>query len=148
MIHRHNKNQNGVTLVEVLIALVILSIGLLALAGLQVVVIKGNAGSRNLTSAVILAEAKIEELKNDGFADLVNGSFQDSNNPVDPTGQTGGIFTRSWEIADYLTDMKEITVTLTWTDSLGDHNTSLTTVFSEAVDGNGNGNGNGNGMGN
>ncbi len=98
--------------------------------------IKGNAGSKNLTSAAILAEAKIEELKNDGFADLVNGSFQDSNNPVDPTGQTGGIFTRSWGISNYLgsTDMKQIIVTLTWTDSLGNHNISVTTVFSEAVD--------------
>lgn len=136
MIHRHNKNQNGVTLVEVLIALVILSIGLLALAGLQVVVIKGNAGSKNLTSAVILAEAKIEQLKSDGFDSLVNGESQDPNNLVDPTGQAGGIFTRSWVIADYLgsADMRQIIVTLTWTDSLGNHNISVTTVFSKAVD--------------
>lgn len=136
MIHRHNKNQNGVTLVEVLIALAILSIGLLALAGLQVVVIKGNTGSKNLTSAVILAEAKIEQLKRNGFANLVNGNFQDPNNPVNETGQAGGIFTRSWVIADYLAsaDMKQIIVTLTWTDSLGDHNISVTTVFSKAVD--------------
>ncbi|MEW6674880.1 MAG: prepilin-type N-terminal cleavage/methylation domain-containing protein [Nitrospirota bacterium] len=133
---RHHKNQNGFTLVEVLIALAILSIGLLALAGLQVVVIKGNTGSKNLSSAVILAEAKIEELKKSGFVNLVNGNFQDANNPVNETGQAGGIFTRSWAIADYLgsADMKQITVTLTWTDSVGDHTISVTTVFSKAVD--------------
>jgi Tfp pilus assembly protein PilV len=122
--------------VEVLIALAILSIGLLALAGLQVVVIKGNTGSKNLTSAVILAEAKIEQLKRNGFANLVNSNFQDPNNPVNETGQAGGIFTRSWVIDGYLgsADMKQIIVTLTWTDSLGDHNISVTTVFSKAVD--------------
>ncbi|MEW6161755.1 MAG: prepilin-type N-terminal cleavage/methylation domain-containing protein [Nitrospirota bacterium] len=132
----HRKNPNGFTLVEVLIALAILSIGLLALAGLQVVVIKANAGSKNLTSAVILAEAKIEELKRNGFGSLTNGNFQDPNNPVNETGQAGGIFTRSWVIDNYFgsADMKQIIVTLTWTDSLGNHNIPVTTVFSRAVD--------------
>lgn len=132
----HHKNQNGFTLVEVLIAVVILCIGLLALAGLQVIVIKGNTGSKNLTSAAILAEAKTEELKRNGFGSLTNGNFQDPNNPVNEIGEKGGIFTRSWEIADYLgsADMKKIIVTLTWTDSLGDHNIPVTTVFSKAVD--------------
>ena len=125
----HHKDKNGFTLLEVLIALAILSIGLLALAGLQVVVIKGNTGSKNLTSAVILAEAKIEELKRNGFRRLTNGSFQDSN-------KIGGIFTRSWVISAYLdsADMKQITVTLSWTDSLGNHTIPVTTVFSKAVD--------------
>lgn len=133
---RQHKNPNGFTLVELLVALVILSIGLLALAGLQVVVVKGNAGSKNLTSAVILAEAKIEELKSNGFGSLTNGNSQDPNNPVNEIGESGGIFTRSWVIADYLAlaDMKQITVTLTWTDSGGDHTISVTTVFSEVVD--------------
>lgn len=136
MIHHHNKNQNGVTLVEVLIALAILSIGLLALAGLQVVVIKGNTGSKNLTSAAILAEAKIEQLKKDGFDTLVNGEYKDPNNLINEVGEKGGIFARSWKIADYLgtADMKQIDVTLAWTDSLGDHTISVTTVFSKVVD--------------
>ena len=136
VIHRHHKNKNGFTLVEVLIALAILAIGLLALAGLQVVVIKGNAASKNLTSAVILAEAKMEELKGKGFRNLRNDSFQDPNNPISEIGEKGGIFMRSWVIGNYLgsADMKEITVTLTWRDSLGEHSIPLRAVFSKAVD--------------
>jgi len=127
VIHRHNKDKNGFTLLEVLIAMAILSIGLLALAGLQVVVIKGNASSKNLTSAVILAEAKLEELKRGGFTNLRNGN------------DTHGIFTRSWVITAHpdhpdSEDIRQITVTLTWTDSLGSHTIPITTVFSRAVD--------------
>lgn len=122
------KNQAGFTLLEVLIAMVILSVGLLALARFQLTVIKGNTDSREITTAVVLAETKIEELMSGGFAALAAGEDTD----IDTTGTAGGIFTRAWAVADYSgsTNMKQITVTVTWTDQEGiSHNVALNTVL-------------------
>lgn len=128
----HNdKNGNGFTFLDVLMALAILSIGLLSLAELQIITIKGNKSSRDLTSAVILAEAKIEELKGNGFASLSNG--QDT---VNEKGEEGGIFTRKWTITNYKgsANMKQVKVTIEWSDSKGSHSISLDTVLSNLVD--------------
>ena len=130
--HTHEK---GFTMVEVLVAIIILSIGLLALAGLQATVIKGNVASKNLTSAVFLVETKIDELKSGGYASLSDGTFNDPNNPVNEKGDSGGIFNRSWTISTYETNMRKIIVTVTWTDQVGgNRSTSLVTVLSDRMD--------------
>lgn len=130
--HRENK-VDGFTLLEVVIALTILSVALLGLAELQIVAIKGNKKARDLTSAVILAEKKIEELKNTGFDNLSAGTFDDANNPINEVGADGGIFNRSWEIDDYAdsSNMKRVSVTIEWADA--NHSISLSTVLSEDV---------------
>ena len=55
-------NNKGFTLLEILIAMLILSFGLLALAGMQVSGIKGNAGAIALTEAAVIGTNKIEQL--------------------------------------------------------------------------------------
>ena len=130
------KNHNGFTLIEMLIAISILSFGLLGLAELQFIAIKGNKESRDLTSAVILAETKVEELLKTGVTNLSNGIFHDTNNPVNETGAPGGIFTRSWTIADYTgsTHIKKITATIEWLSLKGVRSISLDTLLSDIVD--------------
>lgn len=116
-----------------MLALAILTIGLFALLGMQISVIKGNAASKKISSGVFLTEAKIEELKETGFASLSAGTFQDPNNPVNETGETGGIFTRYWEVTDNYAssaDMMKVTVTVTWPDQNVNHSVSLDTVLS------------------
>ena len=56
-------NDNGFTLIEVLIAIVILSVGLLGMASLTVGIIKGNKLSNDLTTATTLAQDKMEDIK-------------------------------------------------------------------------------------
>ncbi len=65
----HKKNiklrrQSGFTLIECLVAMVITTIGLLAVAGLIAVGIRLQTESRDAISANSLAKAKIEELQN------------------------------------------------------------------------------------
>ena len=119
-----------------LIAVSILSISLLSLAELQIITIKSNKHSKELTSAVILAETTLEGLKKRGVTKLSNGIFQDTNNPINETGGTGGIFTRSWIIADYngSTNMKKITATIEWPGPKGSRSIALDTVLSDDVD--------------
>lgn len=126
-------NQKGFTLLETLVAMVILLIGLLALAGLQTTVIQHNVGSKNLTSAVYLAEAKIAQLKNVGYSGVTTGAFSEPN--INEQGQSGGIFNRSWTVADYGTNMYQVTVTVAWNHIVGgNRSTFLTTVLSVSKD--------------
>ena len=57
-------NTKGFTLLEVLIGLVILSIGLLAIAGMQVTSTRGNFFSKNITEASYVAQDRMEFLNN------------------------------------------------------------------------------------
>ena len=58
------KTRAGFTLIEVMVSIVILAIGVLGLAPLMAVSITGNAFSNEATRANVIAQDKIEELKN------------------------------------------------------------------------------------
>ena len=59
---RFSRGQRGMTLIEVLIALSILAVALLALAPLFTMSVRTNASAQQLTSANTLAREKLEEL--------------------------------------------------------------------------------------
>ncbi len=126
------KNKQGFTMVEFLIAAVILSFGLLALINLQLTSIRGNSDSKEMTRAIFLAENRMEQLKNTPFASLVIGTTQDTNNPMNGQGQSGGIFSRSWTIQNHAGSsfMKQITVIVNWTLKGQSHNATYQTVVS------------------
>ena len=125
------KNGKGFTLVEILIAILLLVIALVGLASVTVSVIKGNDLSRMVTTATTLAKDEMEQLKNlsatsAGYDALTNGS------------QTGleTIYTRTWTVGavgatapdNDTTKMKKITVTVTWTWNGQSHNVTLNTI--------------------
>lgn len=64
--------QEGFTLLELLIATVILAIGLLGVAALQITAIQGNAEGKNFTVASSLVGDKIDELRNGNFDDVID----------------------------------------------------------------------------
>lgn len=57
-------NRQGFTLLEVLIAMFILTVAILALVSVTVTVIKGNASNKMVTTATTLAKDQLETLKN------------------------------------------------------------------------------------
>jgi prepilin-type N-terminal cleavage/methylation domain-containing protein len=88
--------ENGFTLIEVLIGLVILAIGVLAITGMQVTSIRGTSFSNNLNHASILAQRGLESLKglqtsdpkldtgnypNDINIGIFNGGYSAARNP-------------------------------------------------------------------
>ena len=81
------RNERGMTLIEVLVALSILAIALLALAPLFTISVKTNASAHQLTNANTLAREKLEELsgypRNDPRLTIADGS-----NAAAPAGVT------------------------------------------------------------
>jgi len=61
-------NNSGFTLIEVLVAMVILSVGLLGTAALITGIINSNKLSNRITTATVLAQDKMEEIKRIGYS--------------------------------------------------------------------------------
>ncbi len=62
MLNRRNR-ESGFTLIEVLVALVILSIGLLGLAGLQVSGLRGSSSAYMKSAAMIYANDMVDRIR-------------------------------------------------------------------------------------
>ena len=103
-------DQKGFSLVEVLIAITIFAIGVLALAQLQVTAIRGNAFSSTTTDGTTLAQDRIEQLMNLPYDD---GALTAGNHgPV-----TQGVYNVSWNVSpdSPMTNTKTVNVSVTWT---------------------------------
>ncbi len=121
------KNQDGFSLIEILIGLIILAVGLLAIGGLQITSIREGFSSNNITQATILAQDKLEYLKNLSYTDSHLNSGQHNDGTIPNT-----IFTREYSVLeDTGNNMKTITVTIQWTDR-GNHSISFSTIRSKS----------------
>jgi len=117
----------GFTMIEILIALVILSVSLLALAGLMVRTTRNNSFGGHMTEAATFAQDKLEEFRAIGWVKIpANTSGVDY-----PNGATGIVYTRNWGVAPnpVNVDLKEITVTINWADQ-GNHSVRLFSILS------------------
>ena len=89
-------DEKGFTLVEVMIALVIFSIGILGVAAMQINFIQGNATARGVTEAANQASGKLEE--------LVVVDYPDSTSPPSPLDLAAAGSPHSETIGDYTLD--------------------------------------------
>jgi Tfp pilus assembly protein PilV len=108
----------GFSLIEVMFALTFLAVGILAVAAMIPAGTKGVSQSRVITSGLMSAQVKMEQLKGTNFTSLTPGTFSD----------TTSVFTRTWTVTDSvpMAGCKRIQVTSRWTDSHGTQSTALT----------------------
>jgi len=100
----------GFSLIEVMIALFILAIALLALAGLMVTTTKNNSFGGHMTEAATFAQDKLEQLRASPWAGIIAGADTQ-------VGATGISYARSWTVdANPTGDQRWVTVTINWTD--------------------------------
>ena len=116
----------GYSLIEVLVAMAIFSVGVLAVATMILSTTENTTGGNLLTQATMLARDKIEELKRikdvAALADGVEDNIDDSGNP-------GGIYRREWDISNGPTaDSRKIEVTVSWTRENKPKSVVLTTL--------------------
>jgi prepilin-type N-terminal cleavage/methylation domain-containing protein len=113
----------GFTLIEIMVAATIFSFAVLGLAVGTVSVIQTNQNSHLQTSAVNLAQAKVEE-----FRGMTSTVFSGLSCPVIDTSPTstckdssvasGVTFTRAWQITPNspVAGVSQINVLVAWTD--------------------------------
>jgi len=107
---RKSKKDEGFTLIEVLIAISIFAIGMLAVATMQISAIKVNSNAGKITTRITWAQDKLEKLMALPYTD---SQLQAAGSPFQETTSDGYIV--SWTVTDNtpITNTKLITVTVT-----------------------------------
>jgi type IV pilus assembly protein PilV len=116
---------DGFTLMEVLVAMVLLSVGLLGVANLTIGIIKGNSYSKNVTSATVVAQQQIEQAQRIGYT---NANSLAGNATVSMGGTS---FTRATTVSDATpaANMKTVTVSVSWNP--GNYSINLNTTIAQ-----------------
>ena len=131
------KNDNpGFTILEVLIAIVILSVGLLGMAALAAGTINGNAFSKNLSTAITLAQDKMEEIWEQDYSYVAPEGNASLASPFANYEREVTVDTTSFpDIVGppaQLIGMKVVTVIVSWTNYGGTHNVQHKTILSRS----------------
>lgn len=116
------QRQSGFSLMEVLICILVLSVGLLSLGRFQATLINDESLGKQRLEAVNLAQAKLESLRNFQVINTTTGSFAYQNivTGSDSVSASSASYTRNWFVSTSTTPAyKTVTVTLSWTDQNG-----------------------------
>jgi type IV pilus assembly protein PilV len=113
--HNTKINNQGLTIIEVVFAISIFTIGILAVSGLALTSVNSNAASRRLTEATTLAEDRLERLMALPY------------DTIDYGEATEGAYNISWTVLvdDIVNDSKSIIVTVSRTGGLKQTNVTI-----------------------
>lgn len=110
----HTRTENGFTLVELLVTIVVLSIAITGIAGLYYTMQVAAVRTQHLDIATRAARTEIEDLRNNGYSALTPGttvSFT-SNLPTSlPHDRSGSV-----QITQPTDGLRRVDVTITYTD--------------------------------
>ena len=118
--------EDGFTLLEMLIAVIIMAVGLLGMAALQGTAMMGNTFGGMNTDATALVMDKIEEYRHTPYRNIAEGTTTESN-----LG-TANQYTRTTSVQFHtpINDVKTVTVTVSWT-SPSTHSVSFQTLIAK-----------------
>jgi Tfp pilus assembly protein PilV len=115
--------EDGFTLLEVLIAVLLFTVGVVAIIGLFSAGLISSIDAENTAIAMNLARARMEEIRNKDFT-LMNNEAK---------GTVGGFpgFQREVLVTTTLADLKQVMVNVYWTFKGGETDVSFTTYISK-----------------
>jgi len=112
-------NEQGSSLIEVLVAVVIISVGLLSVAALQTMALKSNQGSYYRSQATFLAYDLADRIRaapdsalNGDYDDGKGGDRADWDNKVTAALGAGAVGSVTWDKPN-----RQATITITWNDN-------------------------------
>ena len=111
--HANTNASGGFTLIEVLLAIAIFSIGILAVGSMQISAVNNNASARMRTEATLHATEKMETLM------LIPYNDPDLSDTTHTDASDDNIYCMEWDVQeDYpLASTKTITLSVRWTDN-------------------------------
>jgi type IV pilus assembly protein PilV len=124
------RNEQGFTLIEVVVALTVLAIGIVGLSAVFPLAMRDVGKSGSVTKGVELCQQKLEEFQMLAYnaPDLDAGyTHDDPDNPIDSK------YERTWDITEDepITGCKTIVVTVSW-QARRQESISITTVIAQA----------------
>lgn len=122
-------DRSGFTLIEIMLTVLILSVGMMAMAALQWTAIRTNARAEGMSDATVVAEQGMEIVKMTPYGNVTTLSF-----PAEAYGAIAGhpLVRRSTAIQDDTpgAGRKTVTVTATYRDRTGtEHSVNLTSII-------------------
>ncbi len=121
---KYSLKSDGFTLIEILIAIVILSVSLLALAALMATTTQNTSFGGHITEAVTFAQDQLEQLRVTQWANIVTGT-----DTTPPVGSTGIVYTRNWNVV-VNGNVRTVTITISWTDRIN-HTINLISAIAQ-----------------
>lgn len=125
--------QNGFSLIEGMVSLLVLVLTLLGLSSLMTTNISTNREARRVTAATTLAQDKLEEIRGLAYTAIASGS----DGPLSESGATTGtgpFFNRSWVVANDtpVAGSKTVLVNASWiNENASTRTVQLPTIISE-----------------
>ncbi|MCA9299149.1 MAG: prepilin-type N-terminal cleavage/methylation domain-containing protein [Phycisphaerales bacterium] len=123
---RANRLERGFSLIELMIAITILGVGILSLAGLFPIAMQKVSRGDLESRATFHAQAKIEEIKRMSWNSLTPA--------VGGTDNMETMFNRTWTVQQDVpvVGMKQVDVVVTWNDNRGVRTVSLSSFLSDS----------------
>ncbi len=107
----------GFALMEVLVSIVVFSVGLITVSTFQGDMVQEGNLSKARSEAVNLAQDRLEQLRNL----MVEGNYTTIADGQDSVSGVNTTFTRSWDVtAQSSPPRRDVQVTVSWTDAAGD----------------------------
>ncbi len=126
-VSHYAQSQQGVSLLEILIAMAVVFLALMGFAGFSVVAHTGMSASHKMTQAVTLAQEKMEDIQREG----VPHGFTHVLNITEPYGSISGALQHQRILTltpdDPMPGLHTVTVAVQWDH--GAHTTSLKTYL-------------------
>lgn len=101
--------RRGFTIVELVVAIIIITVGLLALAGGSAATIRQMELSQQTSTAALIAQSRLEKLR----ATSACSNFASGSSSVTP------VYSDKWTVASYATSARAVAETVSFKDRYG-----------------------------